>query len=175
MILEIYTSSQKRLDAAKIRRILLRDYGISISISCVYRSMKSMNLPKMSTVKPVFKKRKHKVSLTGPNHLNQAFNPPAPNQVWTSDFSYIPIGKKTFAYLCVVLDLFSRKIIAWTVGSTIDTNLAIQTLEKALHSRKLMSPVLFHTDQGSQYTSFEFRKFIEQYPIVHSLSKPGYP
>ncbi|EGO2604843.1 transposase family protein [Enterococcus faecalis] len=62
-----------------------------------------------------------------------------------------------------------------TVGSTIDTKLAIQTLEKALHSRKLMNPVLFHTDQGSQYTSFEFRKFIEHHPIVHSLSKPGYP
>ena len=175
VILEIYTSSQKRLGAAKIRRILLRDYGISISIGRVYRLMKSMNLPKMSTVKPVFKKRKNKVSLTRPNHLKQAFNPPAPNQVWTSDFSYIPIGKKTFAYLCVVLDLFSRKVIAWTVGSTIDTNLAIKTLDKALHSRNLMSPVLFHTDQGSQYTSFEFRKFIEHHPIVHSLSKPGYP
>lgn len=56
MILEIYTSSQKRLGAAKIRRILLRDYGISISIGRVYRLMKSMSLPKMSTAKPVFKK-----------------------------------------------------------------------------------------------------------------------
>ncbi|EGO8395874.1 transposase, partial [Enterococcus faecalis] len=55
MILEIYTSSQKRLGAAKIRQILLRDYGISISIGRVYRLMKAMDLPKMSTVKPVFK------------------------------------------------------------------------------------------------------------------------
>lgn len=77
--------------------------------------------------------------------------------------------------MCVVLDLFSRKVIAWTVESTIDTNLAIKTLDKALHYRNLMSPVLFHTDQGFQYTSFEFRKFIEPHPIVHSLSKPGYP
>lgn len=59
MILEIYTSSQKRLGAAKIRQILLRDYGISISIGRVYRLMKAMDLPKMSTVKPVFKKRKN--------------------------------------------------------------------------------------------------------------------
>ncbi|EOB2766081.1 DDE-type integrase/transposase/recombinase [Enterococcus hirae] len=48
--------------------------------------------------------------------------------------------------------MFFRKVIAWTVGSTIDTKLAIQTLDKALHSRNLMSPVLFHKDQGSQYT-----------------------
>ncbi|EOA2747522.1 IS3 family transposase [Enterococcus faecalis] len=58
VILEIYTSSQKRLGAAKIRQILLRDYGISISIGRVYRLMKAMDLPKMSTVKPVFKKGK---------------------------------------------------------------------------------------------------------------------
>lgn len=129
----------------------------------------------MSTIKPVFKKKKNKVSLTRPNHLKQAFNPPAPNQVWTSDFSYIPIGKKTFVYLCVILDLYSRKVIAWTVGATMNTRLAIQTVDKAIHSRKPMNSVLFHTDQGSQYTSLEFRKFIENHPIVHSLSKPGYP
>ncbi|WP_246215612.1 IS3 family transposase [Listeria valentina] len=175
MILGIYTSSQKRIGAAKIRRILLRDYGISISIGRVYRLMKSMNLPKMSTAKPVFKKNKNKVPLIRPNHLNQAFNPPAPNQVWTSDFSYIPIGQRTFAYLCVILDLFSRKVIAWTVGASIDTNLAITTLNKALRARILTDSVLFHTDQGSQYTSFEFRKFLDNHPIVHSLSKPGYP
>ncbi|RDX01173.1 integrase [Listeria kieliensis] len=175
MILDIYTSSQKRIGAAKIRRIFLRDYGISISIGRVYRLMKSMNLPKMSTAKPVFKKSKNKVPLIRPNHLNQAFNPPAPNQVWTSDFSYIPIGQRTFAYLCVILDLFSRKVITWTVGASIDTNLAITTLNKALRARILTDSVLFHTDQGSQYTSFEFRKFLDNHPVVHSLSKPGYP
>lgn len=137
--------------------------------------MKSMNLPKMSTAKPVFKTSKNKVSLNRPNHLKQAFNPPAPNQVWTSDFSYIPIGKKTFVYLCVILDFFSRKVIAWTIGATSDTSLAITTLDKALSSRNVTDSVLFHTDQRAQYTSFEFRKFLENYPIVHSLSKPGYP
>jgi putative transposase len=108
-ILEIYTATQKRIGAAKIQRILFRDYGISISVGRVYRLMKSMTLPKMSTSKPAFKKQHRQVSLDRPNHLNQAFNPPAPNQVWTSDFSYIPVGKKGFVYLCVILDLFSRK------------------------------------------------------------------
>ncbi|NVT93857.1 IS3 family transposase, partial [Listeria monocytogenes] len=100
-ILEIYTATQKRIGAAKIQRILFRDYGVSISAGRVYRLMKSMNLPKMSTSKPAFIKQKRQVSLERPNHLNQAFNPPAPNQVWTSDFSYIPVGKKGFVYLCV--------------------------------------------------------------------------
>ena len=136
--------------------------------------MKTMNLPKMSTSKPVFKRSKSQVSLERPNHLRQVFNPPALNQVWTSDFSYIPIGNKSFVYHCIILDLFSRKVIAWSVRHKIDTLLAISTLEKALQSRRPTSPVLFHTDQGSQYTSLEFRKYMEDRPIVHSLSKTGY-
>lgn len=163
------------MGAAKIQRILLRDYGISISAGRVYRLIKSMNLPKMSTSKPVFKNQNRQVSLERPNHLNQAFNPPAPNQVWASDFSYIPVGKKRFVYLCVILDLFSRKVIAWSVEVKINTELAISTLEKAVLSRKLSTPVIFHTDQGSQYTSSEFRRYIDSRPITQSLSKPGYP
>lgn len=174
-ILAIYTASQKRIGAAKIQRVLLRDYGISISSGRVYRLMKSMNLPKMSTSKPAFKTQNRQVSLDRPNHLKQAFNPPAPNQVWTSDFSYIPVGSKGFVYLCVILDLFSRKVIAWSVGTKITTDLAISTLKKAIRSRKVESPVLFHTDQGSQYTSTAFRKYLEDKPIIQSLSKPGYP
>lgn len=174
-ILEIYTTSKKRVGPAKVRRMLLRDYGISISIGRVYRLMSTMHLPKMSTVKPAFKPTEGQVSLKRPNHLKQAFNPPAPNQVWTSDFSYIPMGNKSFVYLCVILDLFSRKIIALSVSKKIDTALAITTLEKAIQVRKPQASVLFHTDQGSQYTSFEFRKFLENHSIVQSLSKPGYP
>ena len=101
----------------------MRDYGISISIGRVYFLMKLMNLPKMSKVKPVFKK---KVSLTRQNYLKQAFNPPAPNQVWISDFFCIPMDKKTFAHLYIALDLFSRKIIALIVEVAIDINLAIK-------------------------------------------------
>ncbi|WP_086444725.1 DDE-type integrase/transposase/recombinase [Candidatus Enterococcus lemimoniae] len=121
--------------------------------------MNTMNVTKMSTVKPVFKPTAGQVSLKRPNHLKQAFNPPVPNQVWTSDFSYIPVGKKSFVYLCVILDLFSRKVIAWTVSKNINTTLAITTLKKAIKVRKPTASVLFHTDQGSQYTSVEFKSF----------------
>jgi putative transposase len=75
----------------------------------------------------------------------------------------------------VILDLFSRKVIAWTVGPKIDSELAISTLKKAVSSRTLGAPVLFHTDQGSQYTSSTFRKYLDEQPITQSLSKPGYP
>lgn len=70
--------------------------------------MKSLNSPKMSTAKSNFKKRLSDMS----NHLKQIFNPLALNRVWTNSFSYILIENKMFVYVCAILDLFSRKIIA---------------------------------------------------------------
>lgn len=172
-ILEIYSSSKKRLGAAKIKVVLLRDYGINISVGRVYRLMKGMQLPKMSTVKPKFLKTKESQShLT--NYLEQNFNPPKPNQVWASDITYIKISNG-FAYLCVIMDLFSRKIIAYRVNHKMDSDFTIQTLKDALDTRKPDNPILFHSDRGSQYTSSSFRRFCDKNNIFQSFSKKGYP
>ncbi|WP_270994787.1 DDE-type integrase/transposase/recombinase, partial [Listeria seeligeri] len=84
-------------------------------------------LPKMSTANPKFLYAKPKVSFACPNHLNQQFNPTEPNRVWTSDISYIPV-KNGFVYLCVILDLYSRKVIAWKVRTRMTTSLVLDTL-----------------------------------------------
>lgn len=73
--------------------------------------MKSMNLPKITTVKPKSRYHKPTVSLSCPNLVQQQFETSQPNKVWTSDISYIPV-KNRFVYLCVILDIFSRKAIA---------------------------------------------------------------
>jgi len=73
-----------------------------------------MNLPKMATDKP-HRRGKHSDNGECPNHLNQEFNQKAPNIVWASDFTYIKVGCKWY-YLCVVIDLFSRKVIGWTLS-----------------------------------------------------------
>lgn len=69
------------------------------------------------------------------NLLKQEFNPKAPNQVWTTDFTYISIGSKHHAYLCAILDLYSRKCIDWKVSDKIDAQLACDTLELASYSK----------------------------------------
>ena len=89
--------------------------------------MKQMNLPKMSTVKPPKFKHKNTENLTLENKLAQNFNVPAPNQVWVCDFTYVKIGQR-FGYICVILDLYARKVIAYSISNHIDTNLAIKTL-----------------------------------------------
>lgn len=110
-LLELYIKHNKRLGAIKLNRRLFVEYGISISLGRVYRLLKSMPLPRMSTVKPSFKSSKHSNDEDCTNHLNQEFSPSEPNKVWVSDFTYIKTSMG-FRYFCVIMDLYSRKIIA---------------------------------------------------------------
>ena len=110
LILQIYADYNKRLGAYKIAYVLQRDYGINISVGRVYRLMKTLQLPRMSTEKP-FHNYRHKENGECTNHLHQEFNQKCPNLVWVSDFTYIKVSGKWY-YLCIVMDLFSRKVIS---------------------------------------------------------------
>ena len=134
--------------------------------------MNTMNLPKRSTDKP---KNKSIWKDKGPcdNKLNQQFNPPTPNSVWASDFTYIKVNG-SFHYLCVVIDLFSRKVIGWSVHNRHNVDLTKSAFQKAFLDRGEPEFVLFHSDQGSEYTGFKFRQIIEESHAVQSFSKKGY-
>ena len=136
--------------------------------------MKTMNLPKMSTVKPP--KPSYSNSDNGKciNILNQKFDQPAPNLVWVCDFTYIRVADR-FYYVCAILDLFSRKIVAYKVSNHIDTQLAIDTINIALSSRAVTTGLIFHTDRGSQFTSKDFRQHLDDLNIVQSFSAKGHP
>ena len=172
-ILSIYARSKKRLGAYKIRQRLMVEYGKQVSAGRVYRLMKSMALPKMSTSKPVYTKT---VSEQGEciNHLDKQFGPAKPNLVWASDITYVRVGGR-FCYVCVVMDLFSRKIIAYKVSSKIDKQLALDAFSIAYSKRGKPSGVMFHSDRGCQYTSKDFRKAIDQAGFVQSFSAKGHP
>jgi len=173
MILHIYADYNKRLGAYKIAYVLQRDYGINISVGRVYRLMKTLQLPKMSTDKP---KRHLKHSDNGEcsNHLNQEFRQKAPNLVWTSDFTYIKVSGKWY-YLCIVMDLFSRKVISWNISSKPDVDLVMTAFKKAYEKRNTPYGLMFHSDRGSQYTAFAFRQLLDSLNVVQSFSKKGYP
>lgn len=171
-ILDIHHTFNKRLGYVKVTSVLARDYGIKISPGRTYRLMKEMLLPKMSTQSPKYKYTPSKLEL--PNHLKQQFNPKAPNAVWVSDITYIKI-KQSFAYLCVIIDLFSRKVIAYNVAYSMTSTLVIDTLHSAIRARKPQNTLIFHTDRGSQYTSFSVRKALDENNLTQSFSKPGHP
>ena len=172
--MELYSKTDKRLGVHKIATCLKRDYCINISYGRVYRLIETMNLPKMSTCKPPKIHSTKIVSDNCNNLLAQNFNQPAPNMVWVSDFTYIRVANR-FYYLCAILDLFSRKIVAYKVSDKINTKLAIDTLNDALASRNISSGLMFHTDRGSQFTAKTFRQYLDNLNIVQSFSAKGHP
>lgn len=147
--------AKKRIGTRAFKIILLRDYGINTSQGRIYRLLKSMNLPKMSTTKPRFKSKKTP-EFTFDNLLKQDFNPKIPNQVWTTDFTYISIAHMRRVYFCAILDLYSRKCIVWKISDKIDAKLAFGTLQIAINTRRTTETHIFHSDQGSQFKSQEF-------------------
>lgn len=111
------------------------------------------------------------------NIVNRQFNPDKPNQIWVSDVTYLRIDdkhKNTF-YLCVIMDLYSRKVIAHAVGNSNSKQLVNATLKKAVDTRGVDDGLIFHSDRGSNYVSTSFSDNLKKFGIQQSFSKAGTP
>lgn len=93
-----------------------------------------------------------------------------PNQVWCSDLTYIPM-KKGFLYLMAVMDWHSRKVLSWKLSNTLDADFCVEALKEAL--AKYGKPVIFNTDQGSQFTSFLFTQTLKDAGVKISMDSKG--
>lgn len=107
-----------------------------------------------------------------PNLLARQFAVTEPNQVWCGDVTYIWTGKR-WAYLAVVLDLFARKPVGWAMSFSPDSGLTVKALQMAWELRGRPEGVMFHSDQGSHYTSRKYRQMLWRYRIIQSLSRRG--
>jgi putative transposase len=106
-----------------------------------------------------------------PNVLNRKFKVSKPNCSWVSDITYFPTGDG-WLYLAVVIDLYSRRVVGWSMDTHIDTDLVLGALKMALLDRQYSSLVL-HSDRGSQYNCRAYLQFLEQHGIVASMSRKG--
>lgn len=107
-----------------------------------------------------------------PNQLNREFAVQAPNQVWCDDMTYIWAQDRWY-YLAVVLDLFSRRVVGWALSSQPKAELVIKALDMAYEQRGRPQSVMFHSDQGSQYVSRNFRQRLWRYRMSQSMSRRG--
>jgi len=108
-----------------------------------------------------------------PNHLQQCFIANTPNESWVSDITYIRTHEG-WLYLATVIDLFSRKIIGWATAHRPTTSLIIDALQSAVSRiKKLDTKVILHSDQGSEYSSYDYKAFLKQHDIVPSMSRRG--
>ena len=107
-----------------------------------------------------------------PNLLDRKFNVQEPNKTWVSDITYVQT-KEGWLYVCMVMDLFSRKIIGWSMEGNMSAKMVIKALEMACRNRKIKEGLLFHSDRGSQYASNEVKKFLKNKKMVQSMSRKG--
>jgi putative transposase len=112
------------------------------------------------------------ISAAMPNHLGREFSVEAPNKKWVTDITYIPT-RQGWCYLAAVVDLYSRKVVGWDVAKTMTAELALRALRQAKLLRQPKDSVLVHSDQGSQYTSGEWRDYAASNGVELSQSRRG--
>jgi putative transposase len=107
-----------------------------------------------------------------PNQLQQQFDTAQPDQTWVTDITYIKTHEG-FLYLAVVIDLYSRRVVGWSMQSRMHMDLVLSALLMAVWRRKPRSKVIIHSDQGSQFTSHEWQKFLQTHNLEASMSRRG--
>jgi putative transposase len=106
------------------------------------------------------------------NRLQQRFEASAPDQVWVTDITYLRTHEG-WLYLCVVIDLFSRRVVGWSAQSRMTTDLALQAPLMAVWRRKPNATVMVHSDQGSQFTSRGWQTFLRRHDLEPRMSRRG--
>lgn len=154
--------------------IALKNIGIITRPETVSKIMKKNGLKVLSVQKrpkPQIKRDRHHYYR---NLLKRQFNQDEPNKVWVSDFLEIRRNGVSY-YLCVILDLFARRVIAWRLSHKRSDNLALNTFKDAFEIRNEPTNLLFHTDQGAEFTSHKFIDSLKSYGVKQSFSYPGSP
>lgn len=150
----------------------LKELGESCGKHRVYRLMKSEALRSQTGYRRRPGQRYGRPSVIAPNHVQQEFDVAEPNQVWVTDITYIRTYEG-WLYLAVVLDLFSRQVIGWSMQPRMDRELALNALLMAVWRRQPESEVIVHSDQGSQFSSHDWQSFLKTHGLVASMSRRG--
>lgn len=170
-ILEIYNESKQNYGAPKIARIL-QNSGERISERTVGIYMKELGIRSQWTKHWIATTKDSDFSNELHNILDEQFNPDRPNAVWCTDITYI-WTYDGFVYLTSIMDLYSRKIIAWTLTTSMEVSCVTETIAKAKARRDTSLPLILHSDRGSQYVSKAYRDATKDFQL--SYSHKGYP
>ncbi|EEH8383504.1 IS3 family transposase, partial [Salmonella enterica subsp. enterica serovar Montevideo] len=149
----------------------LRDSGQQCGVNRVWRLMNRAGIKAQVGYRSP-RSRKGEASIVSPNRLQRQFNPDAPDKRWVTDITYIRTHEG-WLYLAVVVDLFSRKIIGWSMQSRMTKDIVLNALLMAVWRRNPQKQVLVHSDQGSQYTSHEWQSFLKSHGLEGSMSRRG--
>jgi len=170
LIKKHFVDSRQAAGSRSLQRIL-QDEGHTIGRFKIRSLMKEANLHSKQPGSHRYKKTGEEC-LNIPNHLNREFSVSTVNHVWCGDITYV-WAEGRWHYLAVVLDLYRRRIVGWALSSKPDAGLVVKALDMAYEQRGQPKNVMFHSDQGSQYTSRTFRQRLWRYRMQQSMSRRG--
>jgi putative transposase len=170
-MLNIWVQSRRAYGSPRLKKAL-SDMGYRVNQKRIVRLMH------ISGIKAFRKKKYH--STTNSEHnkpvaenlLMRNFTAEAPNKIWLGDITYIRT-KEGFLYLAVVMDIFSRMPVGYNMQNHSRTPLVVEAFQRAIESRGVPKELIFHSDQGTQYASDEFKKILKQYGVIQSMSRKG--
>ena len=168
---QIFDDSQQRFGAEKIRTILAQN-GMKVSAKRISAIMQELDLRSIrSDAKKQYKKRQQYAKR---NLLEREFVAERPNQIWVSDITYFRVNNY-WVYLCIILDLYARRIVGYRVSRNASTNLVTATFRNAYQERGKPTNLTFHSDRGKQYTSAAFTLLLQKNRVKQSFSATGRP
>lgn len=171
-IQKVFDESRQTFGSEKICAVL-HERGYRAGTTLVRELMTEMGLSSVSTTSKRQWKKSNSYERKA-NILQRQFHVDAPNCIWISDVTCMKL-KDRYYYLCAIVDLYSRKVIAHKVSTRNSTQLITATLRMAYDSRMPGENLIFHSDQGSQYTSHAFRQLLKKLKITQSFSNAGTP
>lgn len=151
----------------------LHDWGYRVSVHRVARLMQLAGLRGRNRRRRLPRDLGERIEAAiAPNVLDRQFEAPQPNTRWVADFTYVPTAEG-WLYVAVVLDLYSRRVVGWSMSCSMETQFVIDALLMAIWRRGSPRQFLHHSDQGSQYTSEEFQRLLTEHGVTCSMSRRG--
>ena len=171
LVQQVFDDNSQRFGAEKIR-VTLAASGVRVGTKRIAAIMQELGL---QSIRPDAKKQyKKQQQYKKQNLLERQFTADQPNQIWVSDITYFKVNDY-WMYLCIILDLFSRRIVDYRVSRNASTNLVTSTFRTAFRERGNPSGLTFHSDRGKQYTSATFTALLQKCEVKQSFSATARP
>lgn len=173
LIIDCQQRCKQTYGCRRVRRWIQRQTGRTVNLKAILRIMRKFDLlAQIRRRRPYahYKQALHKY----PNLLQRAFDQAKPNQFWVTDITYIHTAKGML-YLCAVVDLCGKMVLAYRIGNDMTASLVTDTIRDAIQKEKAAVGIALHSDQGSQYTSQAYFDLSQEYHFCPSMSSPGCP
>jgi transposase InsO family protein len=171
LIREIYWEHKRRYGARRIAREL-SSRQTSCGVRRVGRLLREMGLKAIQpkSFRPRTTDSRHRLGYS-PNLLLESPPPDDVNQVWVGDITYVPLRARNFLYLAMLMDLYSRRIVGWELGSNMKESLVLTALRSAIVLRQPSAELIHHTDRGGQYAGNLYRRVLDRAGMRQSMSR----